>query len=100
MFSLNQVIRTLDTIADDVYKNFSLNYIGKIQNTDDGRALLKSWIVGYLNEIQANRGIQNFTANDVAVNAGDALNAVVITLGIQPLAAVEKIYITVNLVEE
>lgn len=99
-FSLNQVIRTLDTIADDVYKNFSLNYIGKIQNTDDGRALLKSWIVGYLNEIQANRGIQNFTANDVAVNAGDALNAVVITLGIQPLAAVEKIYITVNLVEE
>ena len=53
-----------------------------------------------MNEIQANRGIQNFTANDVAVNAGDALNAVVITLGIQPLAAVEKIYITVNLVEE
>ncbi|GLB30086.1 hypothetical protein LAD12857_20090 [Lacrimispora amygdalina] len=98
-FSLNQVIRTLDTIANDVYKNFSQNYIGKIQNNAAGRDLLKAWIVGYLNEIQANGGIQNFVADDVVVGAGNALNAVVITLAIQPVAAVEKIYITATLTD-
>lgn len=98
-FSLNQVIRTLDTIANDIYKNFSQNYIGKIQNNASGRDLLKAWIVGYLNEIQANGGIQNFVADDVAVEAGNALNAVVITLAIQPVAAVEKIYITATLTD-
>ncbi|GLB31007.1 hypothetical protein LAD12857_29300 [Lacrimispora amygdalina] len=98
-FSLNQVIRTLDTIANDIYKNFSQNYIGKIQNNAAGRDLLKAWIVGYLNEIQANNGIQNFVADDVVVGAGNALNAVVITLAIQPVAAIEKIYITATLTD-
>ncbi|WP_024348033.1 phage tail sheath family protein [Lacrimispora indolis] len=98
-FSLNQVIRTLDTIANDVYKNFSQNYIGKIQNNAAGRDLLKAWIVGYLNEIQANGGIQNFVADDVVVEAGEAINAVVITLAVQPVAAVEKIYITATLTD-
>ncbi|MDF2885803.1 MAG: Phage tail sheath protein [Lacrimispora sp.] len=98
-FSLNQVIRTLDSIANDIYKNFSQNYIGKIQNNADGRGLLKAWIVGYLNEIQANGGIQNFVADDVVISAGDAINAVVITLAIQPVAAVEKIYITATLTD-
>ena len=98
-FSLNQVIRTLDTIANDIYKNFSENYIGKIQNNAAGRDLLKAWIVGYLNEIQANGGVQNFVADDVVVEAGEAINAVVITLAIQPVAAVEKIYITATLTD-
>lgn len=98
-FGLNQVIRTLDAIANDVYKNFSQNYIGKIQNNSSGRDLLKAWIVGYLNEIQANGGIQNFVADDVVVEAGEAINSVVITLAIQPVAAVEKIYITATLTD-
>jgi len=98
-FALNQVIRTLDTVANDTYKNFSQNYIGKIQNNAAGHDLLKAWIVGYLNEIQANGGIQNFVADDVVVEAGEAINAVVITLAIQPVAAVEKIYITATLTD-
>ncbi|RKD33089.1 phage tail sheath family protein [Lacrimispora algidixylanolytica] len=98
-FSLNQVIRTLDTVASDIYVNFSKNYIGKIQNNAPGRDLLKAWIVGYLNEIQANGGIQNFVADDVVVEAGEAINSVVITLAIQPVAAVEKIYITATLTD-
>lgn len=100
VFSLNQVIRTIDTVANDIYMNFSLNIIGKMQNNDAGRDLIKSWIVGYLNEIQANGGIQEFKAGDVSVEAGEAINAVVITVAIQPVAAIEKIYITVNLTDE
>ncbi|MGC6173294.1 phage tail sheath family protein [Lacrimispora sp. 38-1] len=98
-FSLNQVIRTADTLTGDIYKNFSQNYVGKTQNNAAGRDLLKSWIVGYLNEIQANGGIQNFESDDVTVEAGNALNSVVITLAIQPVAAVEKIYITATLTD-
>jgi len=98
-FSLNQVIRIVDTVANDIYENFSENYIGKTQNNATGRDLLKAWIVGYLNEIQANSGIQNFESDDVTVEAGNALNAVVITLAIQPVAAVEKIYITATLTD-
>ncbi len=98
-FSLNQVIRTADTLTSDIYKNFSQNFVGKTQNNATGRDLLKSWIVGYLNEIQANGGIQNFESDDVTVEAGNALNAVLITLAIQPVAAVEKIYITATLTD-
>lgn len=98
-FSYNQVIRTADTLTSDIYRNFTQNYVGKTQNNATGRDLLKSWIVGYLNEIQANGGIQNFEPDDVVVDAGDGLNAVVITLAIQPVAAVEKIYITATLTD-
>lgn len=100
VFSLNQVIRTLDTISNDIYKNFSQNYIGKVQNNADGRSLIKAWIVGYLNEIQANGGIQGFESDDVSVSPGDAINAVVVGIEVQPVAAVEKIYITVTLTDE
>ena len=71
-----------------------------MQNNDAERDLIKSWIVGYLNELQANGGIKNFGADDVAVEAGEAINAVLITVAIQPVAAIEKIYITVNLTDE
>ncbi|WP_124065728.1 phage tail sheath family protein [Clostridium sp. E02] len=98
-FRLNQVIRIVDTVVNDIYKNFSKNFIGKTQNNATGRDLLKVWIVGHLNEIQANGGIQNFIADDVVVGAGEEINSVVITLAIQPVAAVEKIYITATLTD-
>lgn len=100
VFSLNQVIRTLDTIANDIYKNLSESYIGKLQNDADGRNLVKAWIVGYLNMTQASGGLQNFEADDVVVSSGMAINAIEIAMAIQPVAAVEKIYITVTLTDE
>lgn len=99
-FQLNQVIRTLDTAANDIYKHFSQSFIGKMQNNAAGRDLLKSWIIGYLNEMQAAGALQNFKTEDVTVSAGAALNAVVIDLALQPVAAVEKIYISVRLTDE
>lgn len=95
-FSKNRVMRVLMQFCNDVYRQFSLYYIGKVDNNETGRSLLKSWIVGYLNEIQANNGIKNFTAEDVTVSAGKTVDSVVITTAIQPVDAVEKIYMTVN----
>ena len=67
-----------------------------MDNNDTGRNLLKGWIVGYLNEMQANNGIQNFTAEDVAVSAGNSIDSVVIDVAIQPVDSIEKIYMTVT----
>ena len=58
--------------------------------------LLKAWIVGYLNEMQANNGIQNFEADDVAVSPGNSGDSVVIDVALQPVDSIEKIYMTVT----
>lgn len=95
-FSKNRVMRVLMQFCNDVYEQFSNYYIGKVDNNDTGRNLLKGWIVGYLNEMQANNGIQNFTAEDVTVSAGNSIDSVVIDVAIQPTDSVEKVYLSVT----
>ena len=95
-YSKNRVMRVLNQICNDVYKYCSLYIIGKVDNNDTGRNLLKGWIVGYLNEMQANNGIQNFAAEDVTVEPGNTIDAILVTIGIQPVDSIEKIYVTVN----
>ena len=82
--------------CNDVYEYFSDYFIGKVDNNDAGRNLLRGWIVGYLNEMMANNGIQNFTAEDVEVLAGNTIDSVVVNVAIQPVDSVEKIYMTVT----
>lgn len=94
-YSNNRVMRTLNQFCNDVYKQFSLYYIGKTDNNETGRGLLKGWIVGYLNEMQANNGIQNFVSDDVTVKAGNSVESVVIEAALQPVGSIEKIYMTV-----
>ena len=92
----NRVIRTIHTIANDIYRQFSANFIGVVDNNEEGRSLFKKVIVGYLLEMQAANGIQNFDADDVTVSAGDTIDSIVIDLLIQPVDAVEKIYVTIT----
>lgn len=91
----NRVMRTLNQFCNDVYKHFSMYYIGKTDNNDAGRNLLKGWIVGYLNDMQANNGIQNFAAEDVEVLPGNAVDAVLVNVKIQPVDSIEKIFMSV-----
>ncbi len=95
-FSKNRVMRVLMQFCNDTYEHFSNYFIGKVDNNDSGRNLLKAWIVEYLNGMQANNGIQNFTAEDVTVSAGDSMDSVVIDVVLQPVDSVEKIYMTVT----
>lgn len=95
-FKKNRVMRVIMQFCNDTYKNFTENYIGKVDNNDSGRALLRAWIIGYLNEMMANNGIQNFTADDVEVLPGNAIDAVVINVLIQPVDSIEKIYVSVT----
>ena len=97
VFCKNRVVRLCSTIANDLYREFSDNFIGVVNNNEDGRSRFKSVIVGYLLDIQAGGGIQNFSADDVTVEAGQAIDAVVVDIAIQPLDAIEKIYMSIQL---
>lgn len=89
-------MRLVNTIANDIYQQFSDGYIGAVNNNEQGRMMFKSAIVGYLLTIQANNGIQNFEADDVEVLAGEAVDAIVVNLAIQPVGSVNKIYVTLE----
>lgn len=95
-YSKNRVMRVLNQLCNDLYKNYSLYYIGKVDNNPTGRELLRGWVIGYLNEMQANNGIQDFTAEDVTVAPGQESDTVVITIAIMPVDSVEVVYATVN----
>lgn len=96
-FTKNRVIRTIDSINNDIVEIFESNYVGKVDNNEDGRSLLRATLIEYFNELQRLNAIQNFTAEDVTVSPGVDSDAVVIECYIQPVDSVEKIYITVNL---
>jgi len=96
-FTKNRVIRTIDNINNDITEIFESNYVGKVNNNEDGRSLLRSVLIEYFNELQRMAAIQNFTAEDVTVSPGKDSDAVVVDCYIQPVDSVEKIYITINL---
>ena len=97
VYRYNRTMRLANTIANDLYQQFSQNYLGVVNNNAQGRSMFQAAIVGYLLDIQANQGIQNFTAEDVSVEPGDAINAILVNLSIQPVGSVEKIYITISM---
>lgn len=96
-FTKNRVIRTIDGINNDIVEIFESNYIGKVNNNEDGRSLLRAMLIEYFNELQRLNAIQNFSAENVTVSAGNDSDAVVVDCYIQPVDSIEKMYITVNL---
>lgn len=96
IYRKNRVMRLCNTIANDVYQQFSDGYIGVVNNNEQGRAMFQSAIVGYLLDIQANQGIQNFEPEDVEVLPGDDIDAIVVNIVIQAVDSVEKIYLTIE----
>ncbi len=95
-YSKNRVMRVLNQFCNDAYKQYSLYYIGKTNNNEEGRSLFKGWLVDYLGKMQKNNGIQNFVPEDISVLPGDEPDAVVINAALHPVDSVEKIYMTVS----
>jgi hypothetical protein len=89
-------MRVIMQLCNDIYEHFSGYFIGKVDNNDAGRNLLRGWIVGYGNEMMANNGIQNFVAEDVEVLPGAEIDSVLININIQPVDAIERIYVSVT----
>ena len=97
VYRYNRTMRLCNTIANDLRAQFAQNFMGIVDNTEDGRRQYKSAIVKYLTQLQASGGIQNFDAeNDVIVEKGEAKDAVLITLAIEAVGSTNKIYITLD----
>ena len=96
-FRKNKVVRICNTIANDIYKQFSQSYIGVVNNNAVGRSLFKSAIVGYLLELEGQQAIQNFSADDVEVLPGNDIDAIVVNVTIQVVDAAEKIYMSISI---
>lgn len=95
-FSKNRVIRTLDEINNSVALVFERSYVGKVNNNDDGRNIFKSDIINYLNNLQNISAIRNFDpAVDIQIYAGEAIDAIVVDLAVQPVDSMEKLYMTI-----
>ncbi|GAA0181410.1 phage tail sheath family protein [Clostridium sediminicola] len=97
-FRKNRVIRTLDAISNDIHRLFSDYYIGKIDNTADGRNLFKAEIIKYFEELQGINAIHNFdSATDVSVLEGNEIDVITVDVKVQPVDCMEKLYMSVTL---
>lgn len=96
VYSKNRVMRLCNTIANDIFQQFSESFIGVVNNNEAGRARFQAAIVGYLQQIQDNQGIQNFSTEDVEVLPGTAIDAIVVNVAVQAVDSVEKIYMTIE----
>lgn len=94
-FANNQVIRVLDQIGEDVADIFNKYYLGKEQNNDLGRDIFKSELIDYFNQLQSINAIDNFTADDITVTKGREKGDVVVNIALEPVCAMDKLYMTV-----
>ncbi len=96
-FTKNRVIRTLDEINNSTRLLFEKSYIGKVDNTEEGRNIFKADLINYLKLLQSMNCIQNFDAGaDIEILAGNEIDELVVNLSIQPVDAMEKLYMTVT----
>jgi hypothetical protein len=94
-FASNQTVRVLDQIANDIATLFNGKYLGNVPNDADGRISLWNDIVKHHQELQSIRAIENFSADDVTVEAGETKKAVVVNDVVQPVNAMAQLYMTV-----
>ena len=91
-FSNNQIIRILDNIGNDIAKIFNTYYLGKEINDKIGRNLFKAELISYFKNLQAIRAIDNFNTDNLTVFKGTEKGDVVVDVLIEPVAAMDKLY--------
>ncbi|STX19354.1 phage tail sheath C-terminal domain-containing protein [Levilactobacillus brevis] len=95
VFQKNRVVRTLDTIATNTMETFQSQFLGKINNDSTGRSLFKTDRVSYLKNLSDNAVIQPVDAADLSVETGEDRDSILVTLGVTPIDAMEKLYMTI-----
>lgn len=94
-FSKNRVIRVLDECGNTCMDTWDESYCGKLDNDADGRNIYKADLISYGNILQGIHAITNFEgADDIDVQMGDDIDAVVVNWPIQPVDSMEKLYMT------
>lgn len=97
IFSKNRIIRELDEIGSGIENIWETTYLGKVTNNANGLTLFRSSIINYLTGLRNEGAIDEFDSNNVIVEAGEDIDAVVASLSIKPLDSMEFLYMTVNI---
>lgn len=97
VFHKNRTMRVCSTLANDIYREFSLHYLGKVNNDENGRSLLKAAVLSYLLAMYGAGALrQRPGKDDVNIRMGDSGDSVVIELALCLADSVETIYMTVS----
>lgn len=96
-FKANQTIRVCDQIANDIAVLFNTRYQGVVANDQSGRISLQADIQKHHEQMQDIRAIENFKDEDVTVEPGNAKGDVVVYDNVQPVNAMEKLYMAVTI---
>ncbi|ALJ23988.1 phage tail protein [Lactobacillus gallinarum] len=92
-FSKNRIIRTLDEICINTTQTFETSFLGKVSNNEFGRDLFKANRVSYLSGLESQNMIRDFDPNDLTIDQGDEKDAVLMSLYVTPVDAMEKLYV-------
>lgn len=95
-FRKARLIRTLDAIAQDFKDIFEREFVGKVQNNVDGRALFSARCADYLDTLAALGAIEAREDGDIEVALGSEPDSLIVAVAIRAVDAVEKIYMTVS----
>ena len=97
VFHKNRTMRVCNSLANDLYREFSQNFLGHVNNDEAGRSSFKATILDYLRTMY-NRGAlrDRPTGDDVTVEQGSSLDSIVITIAIRIADSVEKVYVTIS----
>lgn len=98
-FSKNRPLRTLDEIGTSVKDIWEQTFMGKVDNDADGRDIFKSNLNDYFIQLQNIKAIQNWGGvDDIDISQGADLDSVIVGVYVQPVDAMEKLYMTVNII--
>lgn len=96
VFHKNTTMRVCCSLANDIYKDFSLNFRGKVKNNEGGRGLFKASVLSRLLEMYNKEALRERpTGDDVAVEPGDELDSIAVTAAFYVGDSVEKAYLTI-----
>ena len=97
VFGKNLTMRVCSSLANDLYREFSQNYLGKVKHDPAGRGLFQAAILGYLKTMYEKGALRaRPEAADVTVEQGGSADSIVIAIALLIAGAVEKIYLTVT----
>lgn len=94
-FRKNRIMRVLDFICNDSKQSFEDNFLGQVDNDQNGRELFRVDRIRMFSSLQAEGAIQNFTTDDIEVLEGEQKDSVVLNVFVQPTDAMEKLYMSV-----